>query len=120
MHDALPLLASADLVMLSAVGSRATAGLDKAGLMLERHGVVVQTLRAAGSDEAAGAVLLAQAAAYGADLLVIGSYGRSRMRELLFGGVTRVPAARGNRAGPVRQLITEPCSPSPLLTYLAI
>ena len=89
VHDALPLLASADLVMLSAVGSRATAGLDKARLMLERHGVVVQTLRAAGSDEAAGAVLLAQAAAYGADLLVIGSYGRSRMRELLFGGVTR-------------------------------
>ena len=50
VHDALPLLASADLVMLSAVGSRATAGLDKAGLMLERHGVVAQTLRAAGSD----------------------------------------------------------------------
>ena len=89
VHDALPFLASADLVMLSAVGSRATAGLDKAGLMLERHGVVVQTQRTAGPDEAAGAVLLAQAAAHGADLLVIGSYGRTRLREFLFGGVTR-------------------------------
>ena len=75
--------------MLSAIGSRATASLDKARLMLERHGVVVQTLQAAGPDEAAGAVLLAQAAAHGADLLVIGSYGRTRLREFLFGGVTR-------------------------------
>ena len=89
MHEALPILASAALVMLSAVGSRAAAGLDKARLMLERHGVVVQTLQAAGPEEAAGAVLLAQAAAHGADLLVIGSYGRTRLRELLFGGVTR-------------------------------
>ena len=34
-------------------------------------------------------VLLRSALAHGADLLVIGSYGHSRRRELLFGGVTR-------------------------------
>jgi nucleotide-binding universal stress UspA family protein len=89
VHDALPFLGSAALVVLSAVGSRAAAGLDKARLMLERHGVAVQALQVPGPDEAAGEVLLAQAAAHGADLLVIGSYGRSRLREFLFGGVTR-------------------------------
>jgi nucleotide-binding universal stress UspA family protein len=33
--------------------------------------------------------LLSRAADLGADLLVIGAYGHSRLRELLLGGVTR-------------------------------
>ena len=36
-----------------------------------------------------GGFILAQAAALGADLLVMGGYGHSRFRELLLGGVTR-------------------------------
>jgi nucleotide-binding universal stress UspA family protein len=36
-----------------------------------------------------GDVLLSRAADLGADLLVIGAYGHSRVRELLLGGVTR-------------------------------
>jgi len=34
-------------------------------------------------------VLLSRAADLGADLLVIGAYGHSRVRELLLGGATR-------------------------------
>jgi nucleotide-binding universal stress UspA family protein len=37
----------------------------------------------------AGEILLAQAAAHGAGLLVMGAYGHARVRELVFGGVTR-------------------------------
>jgi nucleotide-binding universal stress UspA family protein len=34
-------------------------------------------------------LLLSQAAAFGADLLVMGAYGHSHLREWMFGGVTR-------------------------------
>ena len=40
-------------------------------------------------DHAAGEWLLSRAADLGADLLVCGAYGHSRMRELILGGVTR-------------------------------
>jgi nucleotide-binding universal stress UspA family protein len=36
-----------------------------------------------------GERLVADAVAAGADLLVMGAYGRSRMRETIFGGATR-------------------------------
>ena len=36
-----------------------------------------------------GEILLSRAADLGADLLVTGAYGHSRMRELLLGGATR-------------------------------
>jgi nucleotide-binding universal stress UspA family protein len=57
--------------------------------MLRRHGVAIKPRRIDGSDDDAGGVLLAQAAAQGADLLVMGAYGHSRLRELVFGGATR-------------------------------
>ena len=40
-------------------------------------------------DGDAGEVLFAQAAAQAADLLVMGAYGHTRLRELVFGGATR-------------------------------
>jgi nucleotide-binding universal stress UspA family protein len=40
-------------------------------------------------DGDAGEILLAQAAAHGTDLLVMGTYGHARLRELVFGGATR-------------------------------
>jgi nucleotide-binding universal stress UspA family protein len=40
-------------------------------------------------DGNAGEALLAQAAAQGADLLVMGAYGHTRLREMVFGGATR-------------------------------
>jgi nucleotide-binding universal stress UspA family protein len=36
-----------------------------------------------------GDVLLAEAAAFGADLVVMGAFGHSRLSERVFGGVTR-------------------------------
>ena len=88
-HDALPFLQTAERVVLCAVGERSAAGLDAAAAMLGRHQVRVRPERAGGTDASAGEVLLAQAAAHGADLLVMGAYGHARVRELVFGGATR-------------------------------
>ena len=57
--------------------------------MLRRHGVRAEPEAIGGPDGAAGEVLLRSALAHHADLLVIGSYGHTRLREFLFGGVTR-------------------------------
>jgi nucleotide-binding universal stress UspA family protein len=89
MHDALPFLQTAKRVVLCAVGVTAAAGLDDAAAMLERHQVQAHPERVEGTDGGAGEVLLAQAAAHGADLLVMGAYGHARLRELVFGGATR-------------------------------
>jgi nucleotide-binding universal stress UspA family protein len=89
-HDALPFLTrGAGQVVLCAVGEEAGASLDDAAAMLGRHGVPLRAERVDGPDADAGAVLLARAAAHGADLLVMGAYGHSRLREFIFGGATR-------------------------------
>ncbi len=56
---------------------------------LERKGLnaTLHPIGAQGQDE--GEVLLAEAHALGADLLVVGGYGKTRIREFVFGGVTR-------------------------------
>lgn len=90
--DAMPLLRHAERVavlLAKTVERPGTADLIHAHLA--RNGIVadIQAIDAAASDHAAGAVLLAEADAFGADLLVMGGYGRSRMRELVLGGATR-------------------------------
>ncbi len=89
LHDALPFLTTAERVLLCAVGEAAIATLEPAAAMLRRHGVPVEADAVRGSAGDAGAVLLSQAAAHKADLLVIGAYGHSRLREMVFGGATR-------------------------------
>jgi nucleotide-binding universal stress UspA family protein len=59
------------------------------GLYLARHGVKVSAHRQSGAGFDVGAQILSRAADTGADLIVIGAYGHSRMRELVLGGVTR-------------------------------
>ena len=52
------------------------------------HGIKANVVQVAGKDDPAKALLSAAGKA-GADLLVMGAYGHSRMREMVFGGVTR-------------------------------
>jgi nucleotide-binding universal stress UspA family protein len=87
-HDALPFLHEAKRVILCAVGDEAARSLGVAAAMLQRHGLEVHSQHVAEPDGHAGEVLLAQAGAAGADLLVMGAYGHSRLRELVFGGAT--------------------------------
>lgn len=96
VFDALPLLQKAIEVTVLSVEEpskpEATSEIAGAeiGATLARHGVkanVQQVKPSARGD--AGAELLAQVAAHRADLLVMGCFGRSRLREFVLGGASR-------------------------------
>jgi len=55
---------------------------------LARHGVKVNTEPMPTASSDAGIALLTRVGDFGADLLVMGAYGHSRMREFVFGGAT--------------------------------
>lgn len=59
------------------------------GLHLARHGIKVATVARVNKDVGVGELILSEAADCGADLLVMGAYGHSRIRELALGGATR-------------------------------
>lgn len=93
--DALPFLKQADFVEIFSVNppetpmqSSETAGAEIAAT-LARHGVkaVLSTHKTFGMD--ASAAIENRLAENSIDLLVMGAYGHSRWREMLFGGVTR-------------------------------
>ena len=56
---------------------------------LARHGVAVSVKRIAKGDLSVQDVILSYAADSGADFMVMGGYGHSRLREFILGGVTR-------------------------------
>jgi len=95
VNDALPLLARAELAMVLAVNPRRGLGGhgDEPGadiaLHLARHGVRVEVQHAVAPEIGEGDVLLNTAADQQVDLLVMGGYGHSRLREPVLGGVTR-------------------------------
>ena len=56
---------------------------------LARHGVKVGVDRLPSSGRSVATVLKQHATDMDADLIVMGGYGHSRLRERIFGGVTR-------------------------------
>jgi nucleotide-binding universal stress UspA family protein len=95
VHDALPLLAGAESVTVSAVNPRRGLGAhgeepgSDIARHLARHGVRVTVEHTAAPEIGAADILLNRASELSADLLVVGAYGQSRLREFLLGGVTR-------------------------------
>lgn len=89
LRSAAPLMAKAGAVHLVTVAEKA-GGFSCEGALayLSRHGVKAQ-LHELAREGTTEATLSAAAARLDADLLVMGAYGKSRMREYLFGGVTR-------------------------------
>jgi nucleotide-binding universal stress UspA family protein len=93
--DALPLLAKAKAVEVLVVDherNRAGHGQEPGADIarhLARHGAQVEVRRLSSGGKDVGRLLLSEAAAFGADLLVMGAYGHSQLREWMFGGVTR-------------------------------
>ncbi|MEH6547357.1 MAG: universal stress protein [Sneathiella sp.] len=92
--DALPILKTATQVHVhSAITERPRSdnpqilGAELA-TTLARHGVVVSAETNVNPDLSDGDELLSYVAQRGADLLVMGGYGRSRTREMVFGGAT--------------------------------
>jgi nucleotide-binding universal stress UspA family protein len=83
---ALPLLAGAEAVhVLTGVEDEVEAGTAEALVgYLAWHGIAASPVAIAG-----GGAILSGAAGVGADLLVMGAYGHSRLREFILGGATR-------------------------------
>ena len=95
INDAIPLLTRAkkvDVVAINPERGLAAHG-DVPGadicLHLARHGVKAVAEHVRAEDIDVGAMLLSRAADLSADLIVMGAYGRSRLRELVLGGATR-------------------------------
>jgi len=91
--DALPILERADRVEIVSVSSSSTPPAvaqtgERLAARLLRGGVSA-AFRRVPSDEDPANAILSYLADVGADILVAGGYGHSRLREALFGGVTR-------------------------------
>lgn len=94
LHDALPLLCLAERVQLVMVGDRSDVegGLPDTEIAssLARHGPKVNLVRIPeGGLSTVGEAIREFAVAQQSELLVMGCYGHSRLREFAFGGVTR-------------------------------
>lgn len=95
VNDALPLLALAQEVQVvmilprgRAVADSALSGADVCE-HLARHDLKAEAKEIPGTDVDSGNVLLSHAADLNANLIVMGAYGHSRLREMVLGGVTR-------------------------------
>ncbi|HZT89978.1 MAG TPA: universal stress protein [Stellaceae bacterium] len=95
LHDALPLLAGAEAVTVIEVdrvasdAGEAALGAGEVAEFLNRRGLPARSEAAASGDVSVPDLLLSRAADLGADLVVMGSYGRSRLSEAVLGGVSR-------------------------------
>jgi nucleotide-binding universal stress UspA family protein len=90
--DAMPFLHRAKAVEVLIVTGEGGTGDEIPGAdigeHLARHGLKIDVERVASRGEVSD-MILSHAADAGADLLVMGGYGHSRLREFILGGVTR-------------------------------
>jgi nucleotide-binding universal stress UspA family protein len=91
--DAMPFLEKAKQVEVVIVGNKPpksdeAPGADL-GQHLARHGIKTTVKRITAPDIDVQSAILSHAADSSADLIVMGGYGHSRLREFVLGGVTR-------------------------------
>jgi nucleotide-binding universal stress UspA family protein len=91
--DALPIIGKGGRVEIVIVANERgkqdeIEGAD-IGQHLARHGLKVDVHRISGGNIDVGDALLSHAADSGADFMVMGGFGHSRLREFVLGGVTR-------------------------------
>jgi nucleotide-binding universal stress UspA family protein len=94
VFDALPLLSAAQAVQILEVKERddtrpALTADTSIAVALSRHGIRSTVRSTVAGDIGIGDEILSRLSDLGADLLVMGAYGHSRMREMIFGGATR-------------------------------
>jgi len=71
--------------------------MDEIARQCAWNGIAVETKIIAPDGRPVQDVLAAAARAYEADLIVMGAYGHSRLREMLFGGCTRAFISSANK-----------------------
>jgi nucleotide-binding universal stress UspA family protein len=91
--DSLPFLQKAKQVEIVIVGNKPpksdeVPGADL-GQHLARHGLKIDVKRITSPDIDVASTILSYAADSSADMIVMGGYGHSRLREFVLGGVTR-------------------------------
>lgn len=93
--DALPFLQGASKVTVLSIDARSSEtghgeqpGADIA-LFLARHGVTAEVVQTVSGGHQEGNIILSRAADDGSDLIVMGAYGHTRLRETVLGGATR-------------------------------
>ncbi len=91
VREALPLLKAAQHVTLFAVNPASAEDIPMDGITryLSRHGITADVSTAIAKDNSVTEAILAKASQTGSDLIVMGAWGHSRLRELVLGGTTR-------------------------------
>jgi len=89
--DALPLMTGAKKVTILTIARRDADGISTDGIVgyLDRHGIASESERLVANESEIADLLLSRAADEAADLMVMGLYSHSRLREQMFGGVSR-------------------------------
>ncbi|MBX3568371.1 MAG: universal stress protein [Rhizobiaceae bacterium] len=91
--DALPLIEAAETVEILTVDPEAHPGSTESAAALagalSRHGASVTVTTSQSGGSSVDEIVQGRVAETGADLVVLGAYSHSWLRELLFGGVTR-------------------------------
>ena len=91
--DSLPFLQKAKQVEIVVISDKADKGTEIAGAdlgqHLARHGLKIDVKRITSVDIDVASTILSYAADSNADMIVMGGYGHSRLREFVLGGVTR-------------------------------
>ena len=91
--DSMPFLQKAKQVEIVIVAAKSAKGDEIAGAdlgqHLARHGLKVDVKRITSPDIDIPSTILSYAADSGADMIVMGGYGHSRLREFVLGGVTK-------------------------------
>lgn len=91
VHDALPILKRATKVSVLSINPKDGKHLPGADIAahLARHGCKVEAARTVTPDISVADAILSDASDIGADFIVMGAYGHSRLREWALGGTTR-------------------------------
>lgn len=91
VRDALPFLSAAGRVVVLTVDADRDGPAAAGDLIgwLKSHGISAEHRHDRTADAGAGAHILEHAGAVAADLVVMGLYGHSRLREIVFGGASR-------------------------------
>lgn len=90
LRDGWPFIEAAEEVHVLVVSPTGEGGPD--GMLqrlLERHGIKANLIVDPSEDESAADVIERQMAEFDVDLLIMGLYGRSRLQQLVLGGVSR-------------------------------
>lgn len=90
LHDAMPVLRGAEAVHLITIGAerKGRTPLSEIAGHMQRHGLRLETAVITTNGAKVGVKLLDEAKARSCDLMVMGAFGHSRLREMVFGGVT--------------------------------